>query len=192
MDRWRVPNVEKLIRNKRRNAKKVDFAVNSPLFVACVGEQMDLRKLKTLIDLVSESNVSELEITEAEGKVRIVKGGGAQVQYAVAPAMNVAPPALPAAAAQSAVSAAALAAAEVPAGHMVKSPMVGTFYRSSSPGAKPFVEVGSQVKEGETVCIIEAMKILNEIESDKSGTITKILCENGQAVEYGQPLFVVE
>jgi acetyl-CoA carboxylase biotin carboxyl carrier protein len=151
---------------------------------------MDLRKLKTLIDLVSESNVSELEITEAEGKVRIVKGGGAQVQYAVAPAMTMAAPALPAAAAQPA--AAAPAAVEVPAGHMVKSPMVGTFYRSSSPGAKPFVEVGSQVKEGETICIIEAMKILNEIESDKSGTITKILCENGQAVEYGQPLFVIE
>jgi acetyl-CoA carboxylase biotin carboxyl carrier protein len=151
---------------------------------------MDLRKLKTLIDLVSESNVSELEITEAEGKVRIVKGGGAQVQYAVAPAMTMAAPALPAAAVQSAAPAAT--AVEVPAGHMVKSPMVGTFYRSSSPGAKPFVEVGSQVKEGETICIIEAMKILNEIESDKSGTITKILCENGQAVEYGQPLFVVE
>jgi acetyl-CoA carboxylase biotin carboxyl carrier protein len=151
---------------------------------------MDLRKLKTLIDLVSESNVSELEITEAEGKVRIVKGGGAQVQYAVAPAMTMAAPALPGAAAQPA--AAAPAAVEVPAGHMVKSPMVGTFYRSSSPGAKAFVEVGSQVKEGETICIIEAMKILNEIESDKSGTITKILCENGQAVEYGQPLFVIE
>jgi acetyl-CoA carboxylase biotin carboxyl carrier protein len=151
---------------------------------------MDLRKLKTLIDLVSESNVSELEITEAEGKVRIVKGGGAVVQYAAAPAMTVAAPALPAASAQPAV--AAPAAAEVPAGHMVKSPMVGTFYRSSSPGAKPFVEVGSQVKEGETICIIEAMKILNEIETDKSGTITKILCENGQAVEYGQPLFVIE
>src|SRR4029453_17699057 len=150
---------------------------------------MDLRKLKTLIDLVSESNVSELEITEAEGKVRIVKGGGEQVQYAVAPQMTMAP-ALPAAAAQP--GAAGPAAVEVPAGHMVKSPMVGTFYRSSSPGAKPFVEVGSQVKEGETICIIEAMKILNEIESDKSGTITKILCENGQAVEYGQPLFVIE
>jgi len=151
---------------------------------------MDLRKLKTLIDLVSESNVSELEITEAEGKVRIVKGGGAQVQYAVAPAMTMAAPAL-AGAAQTAAPAAP-ATAEIPAGHMVKSPMVGTFYRSSSPGAKPFVEVGSQIKEGETICIVEAMKILNEIESDKSGTITKILCENGQAVEYGQPLFVIE
>src|SRR4051794_41112532 len=126
---------------------------------------MDLRKLKTLIDLVSESNVSELEITEAEGKVRIVKGGGAQVQYAVAPAMTMAAPAL-AGAAQTAAPAAP-AAAEIPAGHMVKSPMVGTFYRSSSPGAKPFVEVGSQIKEGETICIVEAMKILNEIESDK-------------------------
>ena len=149
---------------------------------------MDLRKLKTLIDLVSESNVSELEITEAEGKVRIVKGGGAVVQHAAAPVMTMPAPALPAAAAQPA----AAPVAEVPAGHTVKSPMVGTFYRSSSPGAKPFVEIGSQVKEGETICIIEAMKILNEIETDKSGTITKILCENGQAVEYGQPLFVIE
>ena len=149
---------------------------------------MDLRKLKTLIDLVSDSNVSELEITEAEGKVRIVKGGGAVVQQ-FAPAPMAAAPA-PALAPAPAV--AAPAAVEAPTGHIVKSPMVGTFYRSSSPGAKPFVEVGSQVKEGETVCIIEAMKILNEIETDKSGTITKILCENGQAVEYGQPLFVIE
>jgi acetyl-CoA carboxylase biotin carboxyl carrier protein len=148
---------------------------------------MDLRKLKTLIDLVSESNVSELEITEAEGKVRIVKGGGAVVQHVVAPSMAIPAPALAAAPAV-----AAPAPVEVPTGHIVKSPMVGTFYRSSSPGAKPFVEVGSQVKEGETVCIIEAMKILNEIETDKAGTIVKILCENGQAVEYGQPLFVVE
>ena len=149
---------------------------------------MDLRKLKTLIDLVSDSNVSELEITEAEGKVRIVKGGGAVVQHFAPPPMAAAP--APALAAAPAV--AAPAAVEAPTGHIVKSPMVGTFYRSSSPGAKPFVEVGSQVKEGETVCIIEAMKILNEIETDKSGTITKILCENGQAVEYGQPLFVIE
>jgi len=149
---------------------------------------MDLRKLKTLIDLVSESNVSELEITEAEGKVRIVKGGGASLQPLAGPAMAVAAPA-----AGPAIGAPAAApAAPVPSGHVVKSPMVGTFYRSSSPGAKPFVEVGSQVKEGETVCIIEAMKILNEIEADKAGTIVKILCENGQAVEYGQPLFVVE
>lgn len=149
---------------------------------------MDLRKLKTLIDLVSDSNVSELEITEAEGKVRIVKGGGAVVQQFAPPPMAAAP----APAALAAAPAVAPAAVEAPTGHIVKSPMVGTFYRSSSPGAKPFVEVGSQVKEGETVCIIEAMKILNEIETDKSGTITKILCENGQAVEYGQPLFVIE
>jgi acetyl-CoA carboxylase biotin carboxyl carrier protein len=150
---------------------------------------MDLRKLKTLIDLVSESNVSELEITEAEGKVRIVKGGGVAVQpFTQPPAQAVAQ--APSAAAPVPVAPPPLAAP--PAGHMVKSPMVGTFYRSASPGAKAFVEIGSQVKEGETVCIIEAMKILNEIESDKTGTITQILCDNGQAVEYGQPLFVIE
>ena len=150
---------------------------------------MDLRKLKTLIDLVSESNVSELEITEAEGKVRIVKSMGGVVQQFVP-----APVQAPAAAAPAAAPVAELPspAAAAPTGHVVKSPMVGTFYRSSSPGAKPFVEVGSQVKEGETVCIIEAMKILNEIEADKSGTVTRILGENGQAVEYGQPLFVIE
>ena len=151
---------------------------------------MDLRKLKTLIDLVSESNVSELEITEAEGKVRIVKSGATVVhQYAPAPA-----PA-PAAAAAPVAAAVAGLPAPVPAeptGHIVKSPMVGTFYRASSPGAKSFVEVGSVVKEGETICIIEAMKILNEIEVDKSGTISRIFGENGQAVEYGQPLFVIE
>ncbi|HXE49868.1 MAG TPA: acetyl-CoA carboxylase biotin carboxyl carrier protein [Ramlibacter sp.] len=150
---------------------------------------MDLRKLKTLIDLVSESNVSELEITEAEGKVRIVKGTGV-VQPAPASVTGAAL-ALSGGAAATAPAAPVPAVAEVPAGHIVKSPMVGTFYRSASPGAKPFVEIGSQVKEGETVCIIEAMKILNEIETDKAGTITQILCENGQAVEYGQPLFVV-
>jgi acetyl-CoA carboxylase biotin carboxyl carrier protein len=148
---------------------------------------VDLRKLKTLIDLVSESNVSELEITEAEGKVRIVKGGAPAAQPAVAAGAPLAPSS-PAAAAPAAVT----AAPQVPSGHIVKSPMVGTFYRSASPGAKPFVEIGSQVKDGETICIIEAMKILNEIETDKAGTIVQILCENGQAVEYGQPLFVVE
>ena len=149
---------------------------------------MDLRKLKTLIDLVSESNVSELEITEAEGKVRIVKSSGAPLvmQQAAAP-MALAPQAT----AMSAVPAAD-AATIVPAGHAVKSPMVGTFYRSASPGAKAYVEVGSVIREGETICIIEAMKILNEIEADKSGTVTKILSENGQAVEYGQPLFLIE
>jgi len=149
---------------------------------------MDLRKLKTLIDLVSESNVSELEITEAEGKVRIVKSGGTPMVMQQ-PAMALAPAPVAAAPVASAAPAAVDAA---PAGHAVKSPMVGTFYRSASPGAKAFVEVGSQVKEGETICIIEAMKILNEIEADKSGTITRILCENGQAVEYGQPLFMIE
>ena len=150
---------------------------------------MDLRKLKTLIDLVSESNVSELEITEAEGKVRIVKGGGAVVQQFAAPLAAAAPVA---AAPAVATPAAAPAEAPAPSGHLVKSPMVGTFYRSSSPGAAAFVEVGSQVKAGDTICIIEAMKILNEIEADKAGTVTQILGENGQAVEYGQPLFVIE
>ena len=150
---------------------------------------MDLRKLKTLIDLVSESNVTELEITEAEGKVRIVKSGGTVVQQYVATPAPVA--AAPVATALTELPAPVpVAAAQT--GHIVKSPMVGTFYRASSPGAKSFVEVGSVVKEGETVCIIEAMKILNEIEADKSGTITRILGENGQAVEYGQPLFVIE
>ena len=149
---------------------------------------MDLRKLKTLIDLVSESNVSELEITEAEGKVRIVKSGATVVhQYAGAAPAAAAPAAAPVAAAV-----AELPAPVQPTGHTVKSPMVGTFYRAASPGAKAFVEVGSVVKEGETICIIEAMKILNEIEADKSGTISRILGENGQAVEYGQPLFVIE
>ena len=151
---------------------------------------MDLRKLKTLIDLVSESNVSELEITEAEGKVRIVKSSGAPVVMQQPVVMVAAPAAAPAAGAPAAPTAEAAPAA--PAGHAVKSPMVGTFYRSASPGAKPFVEIGSVVKEGETICIIEAMKILNEIEADKSGTVTKILSENGQAVEYGQPLFIIE
>ena len=152
---------------------------------------MDLRKLKTLIDLVSESNVSELEITEAEGKVRIVKSEGVVQQQYVAAPMQVAPMmAAPVAAAAAPVAAAPAAAAVE--GHVVKSPMVGTFYRASSPSAKAFVDVGSQVKEGDTICIVEAMKILNEIEADKSGTIVRVLGENGQAVEYGQPLFVIE
>ena len=151
---------------------------------------MDLRKLKTLIDLVSESNVSELEITEAEGKVRIVKSGTTVVQQYMAAAPAPVAPA-PVASAVAELPAPA-AAAEEPAGHTVKSPMVGTFYRAASPGAKSFVEIGSVVQEGDTICIIEAMKILNEIEADKSGTIARILGENGQAVEYGQPLFVIE
>ena len=149
---------------------------------------MDLRKLKTLIDLVSESNVSELEITEAEGTVRIVKA----VNHPVAVATVAAPVAMVAASAP--VAAAPVAPPAAPAevvGHVVKSPMVGTFYRASSPGSKSFVEVGSVVKEGEPICIIEAMKILNEIEADASGTITQILVNNGQAVEFGQPMFVI-
>lgn len=153
---------------------------------------MDLRKLKTLIDLVSESNISELEITEADGKVRIVKSepaGGVMAPQAHMLQMP-APVAAPAAPVAAPVAAAPVVPVET--GHVVKSPMVGTFYRSSSPGGKAFVEVGSAVKEGEPICIIEAMKIMNEIESDTTGTVTKILCENGQAVEFGQPLFIVE
>ncbi|WP_439606527.1 acetyl-CoA carboxylase biotin carboxyl carrier protein [Hydrogenophaga sp.] len=154
---------------------------------------MDLRKLKTLIDLVSESNVSELEITEAEGKVRIVKSApvvaAAPVTYSMAPA-PVAPSVVPAV--EVAATPVAAATPAEPVGHTVKSPMVGTFYRASSPGAKPFVEIGDTIKEGETICIVEAMKILNEIEADKSGTVTQILVDNGQAVEYGQPLYVIE
>ncbi len=157
---------------------------------------MDLRKLKTLIDLVSESNISELEITEAEGKVRIVKGGGAVAMaapaYAPAPAMALAAAPVPAAAAAPAASAPAAEAPPAETGKVLKSPMVGTFYRSSSPGAKAFVEIGDTVKIGQPVCIIEAMKIMNEIESDAEGKILRILCENGQAVEFGQPLFIVE
>ena len=161
---------------------------------------MDLRKLKTLIDLVSDSNVTELEITEAEGKVRIVKGAvasGAPVltqQVMVPAAATVAPAAAPPAVSEIAETAAvnAAAAEAAAAGHTVKSPMVGTFYRSASPGAAPFVQVGDTVKEGDTLCIIEAMKILNEIESDKSGVVKQVLCENGQAVEYGQALYIIE
>ena len=158
------------------------------LYLPSLEKNMDLRKLKTLIDLVSDSNVSELEITEAEGKVRIVKSSGAPlVMQQPGVTMAAAPVAAPIAAAPVPDAA---PAAET--SHAVKSPMVGTFYRSASPGAKPFVEVGDIVKEGETISIIEAMKILNEIEADKSGTISKILCQNGQAVEYGQPLFLID
>lgn len=156
---------------------------------------MDLRKLKTLIDLVAESDIAELEVTEGESKVRIVKSSATpQGQMMMMPsAMQQysapAPVAAPAAAAAAVPSAPAAAAAET--GHVVKSPMVGTFYRSSSPGAAAFVEVGANVKEGDTLCIIEAMKLLNEIDADASGVITKILVENGQPVEFGQPLFVI-
>jgi acetyl-CoA carboxylase biotin carboxyl carrier protein len=152
---------------------------------------MDLRKLKTLIDLVAESDIAELEVTEGESKVRIVKSSaipqnqmvmmqpqGMQQHYA--PAQGAPAPA-----------AAPVAVVAEPTGHIVKSPMVGTFYRSSAPGSPAFVEVGSAIKEGETLCIIEAMKLLNEIDSDISGVVTKILVENGQPVEFGQPLFVI-
>jgi acetyl-CoA carboxylase biotin carboxyl carrier protein len=152
---------------------------------------MDLRKLKKLIDLVQESGIAELEITEGEEKVKIVKGGVASMAPAVAaaavPAMAVAPPAGGALAG----TAPAAASEAAPEGHVVKAPMVGTFYRSPSPDAKAFVEVGHAVKEGETICIIEAMKLMNEIEADASGTVKAILVENGQPVEYGQPLFIL-
>lgn len=154
---------------------------------------MDLRKLKTLIDLVAESGISELEVTEGDGKVRIVK----QPPQVLAPVAMPQYQALPQAAAPMAgapvapAAAAAEAAPQLPAGHVVTSPMVGTFYRAPSPGAAAFVNVGDTVKEGQTVCIIEAMKLLNEIECDKAGVIKEILVENGQAVEYGQPLFVI-
>jgi len=146
---------------------------------------MDLRKLKKLIDLVQESGIAELEITEGEEKVKIVKGGAVSVIPGAAP-----PPAERAAA----PAPAAQAPAEPETGQegpVVKAPMVGTFYRSPSPDAKPFVEVGQAVKEGDTVCIIEAMKLMNEIEADASGVIKAILVENGQPVEYGQPLFIL-
>ncbi|HEX4233201.1 MAG TPA: acetyl-CoA carboxylase biotin carboxyl carrier protein [Caldimonas sp.] len=151
---------------------------------------MDLRKLKTLIDLVSESNISELEIAEADGKVRIVK---AYAPGAAPPIAHPQPhPSYSAAHPGGAESAPAAPAEPDIAANVVKSPMVGTFYRSASPGSDPFVEVGSVVKVGEPICIIEAMKIMNEIEADAAGTIRQILCENGQAVEFGQPLFVIE
>ena len=157
---------------------------------------MDMRKLKTLVDLVSESNISELEITEAEGKVRIVKAGyGVPTTMMMQPAgqMMMAPQQQAAPAGDAAPAAAPVAEpVAAPTGHVVKSPMVGTFYRSASPGSKPFAEVGAPIKEGEPICIVEAMKIMNEIEADMSGTVSKILVENGQAVEYGQPLFIVE
>jgi acetyl-CoA carboxylase biotin carboxyl carrier protein len=156
---------------------------------------MDLRKLKTLIDLVSESGISELEVTEGEGKVRIVKNAPpvyVQPSTSYAPQLPATPPTAGVAApAEAPAAAAPAAAAAAPQGHVVTSPMVGTFYRAPSPGAEPFVQVGDAVKEGQTICIIEAMKLLNEIESDKTGVIKEILVENGQAVEYGQPLFVI-
>ncbi|WP_459616857.1 acetyl-CoA carboxylase biotin carboxyl carrier protein [Bordetella sp. 2513F-2] len=149
---------------------------------------MDLRKLKTLIDLVAESGIAELEITEGEGKVRIVK-----FSQTVQPVAYQVPESAPAPAPAPAAPAPA-AAPEAPApvqGHVVKAPMVGTFYRAPNPGAAPFVDVGQTVKEGDALCIIEAMKLLNEIEADKAGVIKEILVENGEPVEYGQPLFVI-
>ena len=159
---------------------------------------MDLRKLKTLVDLVSESNISELEITEADGKVRIVKADPGLTRPAAPSTIGAALLAPPAAAAAiplaTALSAPVAAAPAAPpeTGHVIRSPMVGTFYRASSPGGKALVEVGQAVKEGDPICIIEAMKIMNEIDADKSGTVTKILVENGQAVEFDQPLLVIE
>ena len=165
---------------------------------------MDLRKLKTLIDLVSESGIAELEVTEGEDKVRIVKtpsmGATTMMSYLPAPGMqyampgaNPAPqPASSGSAELSTIAASADAQAKQAAGHAVKSPMVGSFYRSAQPGSAPFVEVGSDVSVGQTICIVEAMKLLNEIESDKAGKVKAILVENGQPVEYGQPLFIIE
>ena len=154
---------------------------------------MDLRKLKTLIDLVAESDIAELEVTEGESKVRIVKSSAIpQNQMVMVPQQGVQQFSAPAMHAPAAAPVASAPAAPAePTGHVVKSPMVGTFYRSSAPGAPAFVEVGSTVKEGDTLCIIEAMKLLNEIDADISGTVTKILVENGQPVEFGQPLFVI-
>lgn len=153
---------------------------------------MDLRKLKTLIDLVSESGIAEIEVTEGEDKVRIVKYGAPAAAPAPAPTLAYATaPAAPAAVAAAATAPATTPAAETDSGAEVTSPMVGTFYRSPSPGAAAFVDVGSQVKPGDTLCIIEAMKLLNEIECEVAGTVKAILVENGQPVEYGQPLFVI-
>jgi len=152
---------------------------------------MDLRKLKTLIDLVAESGIAELEITEGEGKVRIVKFSQAVQPVAYAPPPVYAPAPVASSAEAAAAMPAAAPAAPVVLGHTVKAPMVGTFYRASNPSSPAFVEVGQTVKEGEPLCIIEAMKLLNEIEADKSGVIKEILVQNGEPVEYGQPLFVI-
>ena len=152
---------------------------------------MDLRKLKKLIDLVEESGITELEVTEGEEKVRIVKHSTAAAQhtYMVPQAIHAAMPA-PAATAATALATAA-AEPSLPEGHVVKSPMVGTFYRSASPGSEAFIEIGATVTVGQTLCIIEAMKLLNEIESDGAGIIKAILVENGQPVEFGEPLFII-
>jgi acetyl-CoA carboxylase biotin carboxyl carrier protein len=165
--------------------------VITPDFFKLSGEcPMDLRKLKTLIDLVAESDISELEVTEGESKVRIVKSGGSTGHSQMVmmphptPQQNFAP-------APVAATEVAAVVVEAPAGHVVKSPMVGTFYRCSAPGTPPFVEIGASVNVGDTLCIIEAMKLLNEIDADAAGVIKQILVENGQPVEYGQPLFII-
>lgn len=150
---------------------------------------MDIRKVKKLIELVEESGIAELEITEGEESVRINRGGAA-MQYAPAPMMHHAP--APAPAAPAAAAPEASAAPAQPAGHTVRSPMVGTFYRSSSPGSAAFVEVGQTVSVGDTLCIVEAMKMMNQIESDKAGVVTQILVDNEEPVEFDQPLFIIE
>ena len=158
---------------------------------------MDLRKLKKLIDLVQESGIGEIEITEGEEKVRICRQAPGAAPVIMAPGVQPMPYAtpmapMPGAGPAAGAPAAAAPAAPEPKGHQLKSPMVGTFYRAPSPGAPPFVEIGQQVTKGQTLCIIEAMKLLNEIESDASGTVKAVLVENGQPVEYGQPLFTIE
>ncbi len=154
---------------------------------------MDIRKVKKLIELLEESGVAEIEIHEGEESVRISRSSSAAPAMIAAPApVAAAPAAAPVAAPAAAPAAEAESASDIPSGHQVTSPIVGTFYRSSSPGSKPFAEVGQSVNAGDTLCIIEAMKIMNPIEADKAGTIKAILCENGQPVEFGQPLFVIE
>jgi len=149
---------------------------------------MDIRKIKKLIELLDESGVAEIEIKEGEESVRISR----QQNVIAAPQQQLYAPAAPAAPVAAPVTTEEPAAEAEISGHKIKSPMVGTFYRSASPGAKPFTDVGQSVSEGDTLCIIEAMKILNQIEADKSGTIKAILVENGQPVEFGQPLFIIE
>jgi len=155
---------------------------------------MDLRKLKKLIDLVEDSGIAELEVTEGEEKVKIVKGGAAGREMVMLSPSAVAvgaAPIQPAAAAAVAAPASAAEAPAVPEGHIIKSPMVGTFYRAGAPGAKAFVEVGDTVKVGQTICVIEAMKLMNEIEADKDGVVKAIMVENAQPVEYGEPLMMI-
>ena len=151
---------------------------------------MDLRKLKKLIDLVEESGISELEVSEGEEKVRIVKHSSAPMQQTYM-LPQTAPLAAPASAPRSSIDLDDDEVDDLPEGQTVKSPMVGTFYRSASPGSDPFVEIGSTVKVGDTLCIVEAMKLLNEIESDCAGTVKAILVDNGQPVEYGEPMFII-